>query len=88
MFVTPSQVAAVVKRHSQIMNGRLVVDRDAMNDIMTFHCEVEGEGSQDLADAIAESIREVCKLRGEIVFASPGSLANDGKVIDDIRKYE
>ena len=88
MFVTPSQVAAVVKRHSQIMNGRLVVDRDAMNDIMTFHCEVEGEGSQDLANAIADSIREVCKLRGEIVFASPGSLANDGKVIDDIRKYE
>jgi phenylacetate-CoA ligase len=88
MFVSPSQVAAVVKRHLQIKRGRLVVDRDATNDIMTFYCEVEGEGSQDLANAIAESIREVCKLRGEIVFASPGSLASDGKVIDDIRKYE
>jgi len=28
------------------------------------------------------------KLRGEIVLTDKGSLANDGKVIDDIRTYE
>ncbi len=87
MFVTPSQVAEVVRRHSEVKKGRLVVDRDQTNDLMTLHCETEG-GSEALAKSIAESVREVCKLRGTVVFVAPGSLANDGKVIDDIRKYE
>jgi phenylacetate-CoA ligase len=37
---------------------------------------------------VASSIRELTKLRGEVLFCAPGSLANDGKVIDDVRKYE
>ena len=41
-----------------------------------------------LAEAVAASIRELTKLRGEVVFCAPGSLANDGRIIDDIRKYE
>lgn len=88
MFVTPSQIAEVVRRYPAIKKGRLVVDRDQTNDIMRLHCEVEGGGNDALAKAIAESMREVCKLRGEVRFVAPGSLANDGKVIDDVRKYE
>ena len=88
MFVTPSQVAEVVKRHPQIKKARLVVDRQGANDIMTLHCELAGGGDRDLSQAIAASVREVCKLRGEVVFAALASLANDGKVIDDVRKYE
>jgi phenylacetate-CoA ligase len=30
----------------------------------------------------------VLKLRGGVVLATPGSLPNDGKVIDDQRKYD
>ncbi len=41
-----------------------------------------------LARAIADSIREVTKLRGDVQFVAPGSLANDGKVIEDERKYD
>ena len=88
MFVTPSQVAEVVRRHPQIKKARLVVDRHGANDIMTLHCEVAGDGSRELSEAIAASLREVCKLRGEVAFAALTSLANDGKVIDDVRKYE
>ncbi len=40
-----------------------------------------------LARALADTIRSVCKVGGEVEFAKPGSLANDGKAIDDIRKY-
>jgi phenylacetate-CoA ligase len=87
MFVTPSQVAEVAKRHPQIQRVRLVVDRDATNDIMVLHCEVATR-IEGLAEAVAESIREVCKLRGEVVLEKPGRLANDGKVIDDVRKYD
>lgn len=88
MFVTPTQVAEVVRRHPDIKKGRLVVDRQADNDTMTLYCEMEGEGSPGLANDIAASLRDVCKLRGDVAFAAVGSLATDGKVIDDIRKYD
>jgi len=88
MFVHPSQVAAVLKRHAEVLKGRLVIDSVDHQDLMTLHCEVAGEQSEALRTAIAGSIRELCKLRGEVVFDAPGSLANDGKVIDDVRSYE
>jgi phenylacetate-CoA ligase len=87
MFVHPAQVAAIVKRHSEIGNARLVVDNATGADRMTLHVEVRGDGAA-LADALRASIREVTKLRGEIAFCAKGELANDGKVIDDVRKYD
>ncbi|MCG6876780.1 MAG: AMP-binding protein [Betaproteobacteria bacterium] len=87
MFVTPSQVAEVVRRHREIRKARLVVDQAGGQDRMTLHCEV-ADGGDALAKAIVESIRDVTKLRGEVEFVKSGTLPNDGKVIDDIRKYE
>jgi len=87
MFVTPSQVAEVVRRHKEIRRARLVVDQAGGQDRMTLHCEVPA-GGDALVKAIVESIRDVTKLRGEVELAKPGELPNDGKVIDDVRKYE
>lgn len=87
MFVHPGQIADVLRRHPEIGRGRLVVDNPSLNDRMTLHCETAA-GSDALAAEIVVSIRELTKLRGEVVFCAPGSLANDGKVIDDIRKYD
>jgi phenylacetate-CoA ligase len=87
MFVHPSQVAAIARRHPEIVRARLVVDNPEGNDRMTLHVEVPPNRSSR-ADAIVESIREVTKLRGEVAFHAPGALANDGKVIDDLRRYD
>ncbi|MCK9984011.1 MAG: phenylacetate-CoA ligase [Azoarcus sp.] len=87
MFVHPGQIAAVAKRHPEIVRARLVVDNPDLNDRMTLQCETAHPG-EVLAGAIAASIRELTKLRGEVSFCTPGSLANDGKVIDDVRKYD
>ena len=87
MFVHPSQVAEVVRRHGGIVRARLVVTSAGNQDVMTLRCESEA-GDPGLADAIAATVREVCKLRGEIEIVAPGSLANDGKVIEDARTYE
>jgi phenylacetate-CoA ligase len=87
MFVHPSQVSEVVKRHAQILKARLVVDNPGGADRMTLHCEV-GAAPEGLAAAIAASLREVTQLRGEVVFRKPGELPNDGKVIEDAKKYE
>ncbi|MCC4115589.1 AMP-binding protein [Aromatoleum toluclasticum] len=87
MFVHPGQVAAVAKRHPELARVRLVVDNPDLADGMTLHCESAQPGDA-LAAAVADSIRELTKLRGEVRFCAPGSLANDGKLIDDIRKYD
>ncbi|HRJ25028.1 MAG TPA: AMP-binding protein [Thauera sp.] len=87
MFVHPGQIADVVRRHAEIRRARLVVDNPDLNDRMTLMCEVAGGGSEALAAAVASSIRELTKLRGEVAFLPSGALANDGKVIDDVRVY-
>jgi len=87
MFVTPSQVAEIVKRHKEIGKARLVVDQAGGQDRMTLRCEATVREAA-LAGAVVETIREVTKLRGEVEFVGPGELPNDGKVIDDLRKYE
>jgi phenylacetate-CoA ligase len=86
MFVTPAQVGEIVRRHPEIARARLVVEGEAGNDRMTLKCEVS-EKSPDLNEALVNSIREVTKLRGEVELVAPGSLPNDGKVIEDLRKY-
>jgi phenylacetate-CoA ligase len=89
MFVHPSQVAEVVRRHAGILRARLVVTHDAeRNDVMTLHCELSGPAPDSFAAAVEESLREVCKLRGHVVLKPAGALANDGKVIEDLRKYD
>ena len=93
MFVHPKQIADVVARHPEVLKARLIVDSRGTSDVMTLSCEVNDPthaagGSSNLADDIAASIAAVCKLKGEVGFAEPGSLPNDGKVIDDVRQYD
>jgi len=85
MFVHPSQIAEIVRRHPGIVKARLAVDNPEGVDRMTLH--VEGPGGATGAEAIVATMREVTKLRGEVAFHAAGDLANDGKVIDDLRKH-
>jgi phenylacetate-CoA ligase len=86
MFVTPKQVNQVLGRHKEVLKARLVVEGETGSDRMVLKCEVK-EPPGGLAEAIVASIRDVTKLRGEVELVSPGTLPNDGKVIDDTRKY-
>jgi phenylacetate-CoA ligase len=87
MFVHASQVQNIVRRHPAILKARLLVSGRMANDLMTLQCEVAGTPGPGLEAAIAASIREVTKLRGEVAFVAPGSLPEDGKVIEDARDY-
>ncbi|MGB4948954.1 MAG: AMP-binding protein [Candidatus Competibacter denitrificans] len=86
MFVHPEQIADIARHHPELQRLRLVVDNPDGQDRMVLHCETAAAG-EALAQAVIASIREVTKLRGEVVFCAPGSLANDGKVIEDRRTY-
>jgi len=86
MFVHPGQVSEVAKRFPQIDKARLVVSGEMASDTMTLLVESQ-ETSAGLAQLIGEAVRDVTKLRAEIQLVAPGSLPNDGKVIEDARSY-
>ena len=87
MFVHPGQVAEVLKRHPEAGRGRLLIEGEMANDRMTLQVEC-ASAPEGLAAALAGSLRDVTKLRGEVALVAPGSLANDGKVIEDARRCE
>ncbi len=87
MFVHPSQVAEVARRHPEVGRARLVVAGEMANDTMTLKVEVAGT-PDGLAAKLADSVRDVTKLRADIELVAPGSLPNDGKVIEDARSYK
>jgi len=87
MFVHPGQVEDIRRRHPAILKARLVVEGEMGNDRMTLHCEVDA-AADGLEAAVVASIRGVTKLRGEIKIVASGGLPNDGKVIEDLRKFD
>ncbi|WP_415830490.1 phenylacetate--CoA ligase family protein, partial [Bordetella flabilis] len=86
LFVHPTQVAAVLRRHPEAVRARLVVGGSVGEDTMILHVEVTNS-PPGLAEAIAQSVRDVAKLRADVRLCGPGVLPNDGKVIDDTRSY-
>jgi phenylacetate-CoA ligase len=70
-----------------VQRARLVVAGEMANDSMTFKVEVAGTPA-GLAGRIADSVRDVTKLRADVELVVPGSLPNDGKVIEDARSYK
>ena len=88
MFVHPGQVADIVKRFPEVACARLVVTGEMANDAMTLQVETSCSGPDALAGKISEAIRDVTKVRGDVLLVSPGTLPNDGKVIEDARSYQ
>ena len=87
MFVHPGQVAEVLKRFPELGKARLVVSGEMANDQMALQVETASP-SPELAQRVAEALRDVTKLRGEVQCVAPASLPNDGKVIEDARSYK
>lgn len=87
MFVHPSQVADIARRFPQIRKARLVVSGEMANDRMCLLVE-SSEAGEPLRELIAAAVRDVTKLRSEVELVAPGSLPNDGKVIEDARSYQ
>jgi len=85
MFVHPTQVAEAVRPHRDVLRARLVVTQENQTDVMTLHAEVAADADPALAVRLAESLQAVTKLKGKVALQAPGSLPNDGKVIEDKR---
>ena len=86
MFVHPAQVAEIARRHAEVKKARLVVSGEMASDRMTLQVEVDGE-PEGLVTRLAQALREVTTLRGDVLLCRFGSLPNDGKLIEDARSY-
>ena len=86
MFVRPEQVADLVARHPEILRARVIATRQGETDAMTV--QIETTAPETAAEAFETSVREILKLRGAVEIVAPGSLPNDGLVIEDRRKYD
>ncbi len=84
MFIRPEQVAALVASHPEVQRIRVVISRDEERDVMT----VQAEASEAIAETIEASLQDILKVRGRVEIVEPGSLPNDGMVIDDQRSYD
>ena len=88
LFVHPGQIDEIAKRFPEVVRARLVVTGELANDSMKLQVETSCSGPDELAIKLSAAIREVTKLRGEVELLLPGSLPNDGKVIEDARSYK
>jgi len=84
MFVRPEQVAALVARHAEISKARVIASRDGEQDQMIVQIESPGGDAQ----AYAQSVADVLKLKGRVEVVAPGALPKDGLVIEDQRSYD
>jgi len=85
MFVHPEQVAEILRRHRSIIRARLVVERPGSTDEMTLL--VESAEPAEETPLIAETVQAVTKLRGAVTRVPASSLPDDGKLIEDRRKF-
>jgi phenylacetate-CoA ligase len=82
MFVHPVQIGEIVGRHPAVRRARLVIERPAYTDVMTLMIETAAPGE---ASAVAATVQAVTKLRGAVTCVAPGSLPEDGRLIEDRR---
>ena len=87
MFVKPDQIAAIVGKFDEVSKARMIITGEMANDEMCLHCESSSTDS-GLTEKIIEAVRDVTKMRGDVKLVAPGTLANDGLVIEDARKYD
>lgn len=88
MFVHPGQISQIASRFPEIKKVRLILTGRIGEDKMNVYCELAGGTSGDgLALRVADAVRDVTRLRADVQFSAPGSLADDGKLIEDARDY-
>ncbi|MCL4674674.1 MAG: AMP-binding protein, partial [Pararhodobacter sp.] len=83
MFVRPEQVAAFVSRHEEVSRARVIASREGEMDVMTVQIETRASNPKLYEGTLLDTL----KLRGKVELVPPGTLPNDGKVIEDQRSY-
>ena len=74
----------LIARYPKVSRARVVAERSGDMDVMTVQLETQGQDAARYAGTVFDTL----KLRGRVELVAPGSLPNDGKVIEDRRNYD
>ncbi|NQY86232.1 MAG: AMP-binding protein [Colwellia sp.] len=90
MFVHAGQIEQIRKEYQHIAKMRLSVTKVNYNDQMNLQCELDTKAYPDadlvsVIENISASLKKITKLSGTVELVTVGTLADDGKVIDDLR---
>jgi phenylacetate-CoA ligase len=89
MFVRGSQMEAVLKRFPEVGRFQAVVTREAHLDRLRYVVELNSDAKEDgLKDRIADAMREILHVRGEVEFVPQGTIPSGAKKIDDKRVWK
>lgn len=89
MFVRGAQVEAVGKRFPEVTRVQAVVTREGHHDELEVIAEVaDPAGAADLAQRLAEALREEIKVRPKVTLAAPGTIAANAKRLEDRRVWK
>jgi len=90
MFIHPSQVDEIMERNQGISRCRVVVTQQNHQDQMNFQIELKDDSIEPgpLLEKMREDIREIMRLRGEVVVVPRGTIPADAKKIEDRRNWD
>ncbi len=88
MFVHPGQLQQALKEFPEVKRFRAVVTRQDNRDRLTVRVELEGAPPEGLRDRLQDRLRQVLRIGADVEWAEPGSLPDDGKVIEDARTWD
>lgn len=85
MFVVPNQVEEVVRRHAELGNFQIIVERPKTLDEVRIKVESEDK-SEKVMEKLKEQIKEAIKLKVGIEFVDMGEIPQDAKRLEDKRR--
>ncbi len=90
IFIHPWQVDEVMAKFPIVTNYQVVVTRKEYRDEMTIYIELKEEVADKigLKKRLEGEVREVLKVKGEVVFTVRGGIPDRAKKIDDRRIWE
>jgi len=88
MFVHPGQLQKALGGFGGVGRFRAVVSREGNRDRLVVRVEAAGERTEALRERVAERLRQVLRIGAEVEWAEPGTLPDDGKVIEDTRSWD
>ncbi|MFH1623726.1 MAG: AMP-binding protein [Pseudomonadota bacterium] len=87
MFVNPSEVEGVIKRHPELDRFQIIVDRPELMDELTIKVEFNRPVDKGKMErSLADELKEVIRLKSNVVLVEEGTIPKDAGVLDDRRK--
>ena len=88
MFLHPGQIQTAMRDFPEVIRFRAVVTRSESRDVLTVRAEAPAVTDDALKALIEARLRDVLQIGASVEWVAPGTLPADGKVIEDLRKWD